>query len=459
MKQFFLFCIGLIFLSAVISANEQSDIRKKDQQLKKLRAEIQSYEKQIHQSESKEKSTLDRLDKIEQQSNLVRSLLAELRAEEKSLHRAIDSTKQNIDQLEYQLSFLRGHYAHYVSSVYKYGKVYDFETLLSSNSINQLYIRIQYLRRFSEQRKRDLDRIESKKEQIELEQSSLAEKLSTERRLIAEKTSEENSLSHNKSRRQRVLTDIRKDKSLLKQELHRKKTAAKELEGIIARLIEQERLKKEKEERERKERAARLARERAAQRERERLAQIQREKDLAELKKKNEAAKAKVKEKEIAEAQARAVQREKEYEREITESAEPGIPFNRRKGRLIWPVSSGRVAAHFGNQIHPVMKTVTTNTGIDILTHDSTPIRAVADGEVALIHWLPSYGNLIIIYHNNGFRTVYAHLSEITVSAGQKITEGQVIGTSGDSVSGDMLHFEIWKEKEKQDPELWLARK
>lgn len=459
MKRSFLYIIGIFLFFAATEANQQNVIRKKDQQLKKLRSEIQSYEKQIRQSESKEKTTLDRLDKIEQQSNLVRSLLSELRTEEQLLRRTIDSTKQNIDQLEYQLSFLRGHYAKYVSSVYKYGRVYDFETILSSNSINQLYIRIQYLRRFSEQRKRDLDRIETKKEQIELEQASLGEKLTAEQQLIAEKTSEQSSLTVNKNRRRRVLTDIRKDKSLLKQELHRKKTAAKELEGIIAQLIEQEQIRKAKEERERKERAERLARERAAQRERERLAQIQREKELAELKKKNDLTKAKAKEREIADAKFGAEQREKEYEEEITESSVHGIPFDQRKGRLTWPVSRGRIAAHFGNQIHPVMKTITTNTGIDISTQDDTPIRAVADGEVALIHWLPSYGNLIIIYHNNGFRTVYAHLSEIRVTNGQKITEGQVIGTSGDSVSGDMLHFEIWKEKEKQNPESWLARR
>ncbi len=87
-----------------------------------------------------------------------------------------------------------------------------------------------------------------------------------------------------------------------------------------------------------------------------------------------------------------------------------------------------------------------------------SPVSAVADGEVAKIFWLPSFGNLIIMNHNNGFRTVYAHLSDILVAEGQTIKEGDLIGESGESLDGPRIHFEIWKEREKQNPELWLSR-
>jgi len=126
---------------------------------------------------------------------------------------------------------------------------------------------------------------------------------------------------------------------------------------------------------------------------------------------------------------------------------------------LPWPVSAGAVVAQFGNQIHPVLKTVTENTGIDIAVPVGTPVRTVADGEIAMIHWLPSYGNLIIVTHDGGFHTVYAHLSDIDVVEGEKVKEGSIIAKSGDSFSGSLLHFELWKEKEKQNPELWLAKR
>ena len=121
-------------------------------------------------------------------------------------------------------------------------------------------------------------------------------------------------------------------------------------------------------------------------------------------------------------------------------------------------MTEGSIVAHFGPQRHPTLRTVTTNTGIDIAVDAGTPVTAVAAGEVATINYLPSYGNLIILNHQNGFRTVYAHLGEISVIPGQTIQEGAAIGTSGDSIDGPRLHFEIWKDREKQNPEVWLAR-
>jgi murein DD-endopeptidase MepM/ murein hydrolase activator NlpD len=241
--------------------------------------------------------------------------------------------------------------------------------------------------------------------------------------------------------------------------LNRKITAAKELENLIANLIEQERIRKEKAEREERERKERIAREREEQRERERLAQLKRERELAELKQKNDLVKIKEKEREIALARQLEEDLERLYAAEERREVSVIRPLIGRKGKLIWPVTGGKVVAEFGNQVHPVMKTITTNTGIDIATQENSPIRCVADGEVALIHWLPSYGNLIIINHGHGYRTVYAHLDEINVIAGQKIREGEVMAKSSGSISGDLLHFEIWQEKEKQNPREWLARR
>jgi murein DD-endopeptidase MepM/ murein hydrolase activator NlpD len=53
---------------------------------------------------------------------------------------------------------------------------------------------------------------------------------------------------------------------------------------------------------------------------------------------------------------------------------------------------------------------------------------------------------------------VYAHLADILVVEGQGIKEGDVIGESGESIDGPRIHFEIWKDREKQDPEHWLSR-
>lgn len=394
--------VGLLLcvsISALTHAQPQ-DIKAKEKELQKLRREINDYEKKIKKSERREKATLETIGYYDRQNLLIRKLLRRLREESTGLQKDIEVTRQNIEASENQLQSLKNHYAKYVTSAYKYGRLYDLELLLTSSSVNQFAIRAEYLRRFSEQRSKDLDTIAEHKSHLEEESTALQTKLSRQQRLISEKAREEKRIRKRTAEKQKLLASIRNDKNSYKKELQRKKKDATDLEGIIADLIEKERIRRAHEE-----------------------------------------------------ALAR---NEKRPPPEITAA---GLAFTNRRGRLPWPVSGGSVVSRFGNQIHPVLKTVTQNTGIDISVPTGTEVRAVAAGEVATVSWLPSYGNLLILNHNNGFRTVYTHLSEIIVTQGEKISEGEVVGKSGESLAGPLLHFELWKEREKQDPELWLSKR
>jgi septal ring factor EnvC (AmiA/AmiB activator) len=391
------------------------EIKKREQELQQLRTDIQAFEQKLKESERREQSTLDRLDDLERQSGLLQQLVRKLREEEVQLTAEIDTARTGIVELERRIQFLQSHYANYVRSVYKNGRVYDLELLFSSKSINQLSIRIQYLRKFSEQRAKDLQGIVDSKASLEQKNVELQVTLASERKLLADKTREESTLNRKYAERQTVLKRIRRDKKQYQKELTRKTAAVQQIEQMIADLIEKERIRKEQEAAERRER-------------------------------------------ELAEAR----------ERERTKSAPPtpvptavaGSAFTERRGKLRWPVSSGSVKSKFGNQIHPVLKTLTQNSGIDIATPAGSDVYAVADGEVSIVSFLPGFGNFIIVNHFNGFHTVYAHLSEVLVSKSQRIREGAVIARSGETVDQPLLHFEVWKEREKQDPEVWLtARK
>ena len=409
--------LAIAVLAAAVSLNGQTrEITKKERELQKLRNEIGAYEAKLRDSEKRERSTLERLDDLEQQAVLIKQLVEKLKDEEGQLTKEIGLAKGSIEELERQLQFLKTHYAGYVRSVYKNGRVYDLELLFSSRSINQMYIRIEYLKKFSDQRAEDLRRIVQKKNEVERQDNQLQESLKEERRLLAEKTREESNLKRKTNQRQQVLRQIRKDKKVYRQELTRKTAALKKIEQLIADLIEKERLRREE---------AKKKREAAAARERER--------------KKEKLATTSVPEAPVLDI-------------------EPTGTFAQRKGRLRWPVASGVIASRFGNQTHPVLKTVTQNSGVDISVKVGTNVAAVAEGEVSILSFIPGYGNVVILNHYNGFRTVYAHLSEISVVEAQKVGEGDVIGKSGDTIAGSVLHFEIWREREKQNPELWLAR-
>jgi septal ring factor EnvC (AmiA/AmiB activator) len=412
-SRIFPFLCILLAAGPVYAQKSNPEILQKESELKKLRTDIQSYEKKVKESEKKEKVTLERLDDLERQSNLMRRLIKRLREEEVIITAEIDTSKTEITELETRLEFLKKHYANYVTSVYKKGRVYDLELLFSSKSINQLSIRIQYLKSFSEQRKKDLQAITESKTSLEKKNELLQSKLKDERQLLVEKTREEHNLKQTFSKRRTVLKKIRNNKKVYQKELVRKTEAFKQIENIIADLIEKERIKKEREEFERRQR-------------------------------------------ELAEA------REHDKRRAVLPydalSSNHNNTFMQRKGKLRWPVTHGSIQSGFGNQVHPVLKTVTQNTGIDIATPAGSDVFAVADGEVAVLSFIPGFGNVLILNHAGGYRTVYAHLSDINVAESQHVKEGAVIAKSGDTVAGAMLHFEIWKEREKQNPEWWLIR-
>jgi murein DD-endopeptidase MepM/ murein hydrolase activator NlpD len=132
--------------------------------------------------------------------------------------------------------------------------------------------------------------------------------------------------------------------------------------------------------------------------------------------------------------------------------------FARGQGSLDWPVR-GEVVGRFGPETHPRFNTTTMNNGIDIRADIGTPVRAVAKGRVDYTSEdFGTYGQMIILNHGDGFYTLYGHLSEISVSNGQEISAGQVIGHSGDtgSLKGPILHFEVRRGSVAQNPQSWL---
>jgi septal ring factor EnvC (AmiA/AmiB activator) len=123
---------------------------------------------------------------------------------------------------------------------------------------------------------------------------------------------------------------------------------------------------------------------------------------------------------------------------------------------LPWPTAQKTILHGYGQYTNPVTNTVINNPGISIATPYGSAVRAVADGKVSLVHWLPGYGSLVIIYHGEEFRTVYANLSSVSVKEGASVQVGDIIGKSGRSVDGEYAHFEVWHNRQKLNPALWL---
>ncbi|MBI3677473.1 MAG: M23 family metallopeptidase [Proteobacteria bacterium] len=117
--------------------------------------------------------------------------------------------------------------------------------------------------------------------------------------------------------------------------------------------------------------------------------------------------------------------------------------------RFVWPVN-GRIISNFGTNLQGE-----TNDGINIAATLGEPIHAAATGTVTYAgNELRGYGNLVLIRHDDGYVTAYAHAESITVERGDRVLKGQVIGYAGDTgdVVRPQLHFEIRRGIEPVDP-------
>jgi len=112
-----------------------------------------------------------------------------------------------------------------------------------------------------------------------------------------------------------------------------------------------------------------------------------------------------------------------------------------------YPVKFKGVTSPFGWRTHPILHKREFHTGIDLRAKVGTPIYATADAivEYARYHTTSGYGNLIILDHNFGFKTLFGHLSKIVVKSGKFIKKGEIIGYTGNSglSNGPHLHYEI----------------
>lgn len=106
-----------------------------------------------------------------------------------------------------------------------------------------------------------------------------------------------------------------------------------------------------------------------------------------------------------------------------------------------------RISDGYGYRIHPITKKRQFHRGLDFAANRKTPIVTTADGIVGFVQDRNrgTYGRVIRVYHNYGFRTIYAHLNKTFVKSGDIVKKGQVIGLSGNSgrSTGPHLHYEI----------------
>lgn len=406
-------------------AQDMSKIIAKKSELKLLKDEITSLEKDILNKNKKEKESYNLLQNYDKQNHLLNRIISKYRIELNQKENEITSTEFKLKKLSKEITRLQTNYANYVKAVYKKSNQTELSVIFNSESISQAIRRIFYLKKFSERRRKDLTMLEKTKHELASTRNTLEREMEEKFALVEEKQGEEKVLKKKSVERKKILNTIRRDKAELKKELDAKKRAEITIKAIIAKLNEE----KDKRDKEMKEKL-RLSEEK----------KLAENKNVKNVKRKEDKSPSKV-------------------IKEEEPNFESMTSFQKLKGSLIWPVSGGKIIRKFGENKNLILNTVTLNYGVDIKVSSDLTVRTVADGVISAIEWIPGYGSIIIISHSDNYRTVYSHLNEIYVQEGNTVKSGQTIASVGETIEGNILHFEIWNSRENQNPEVWLAKK
>jgi murein DD-endopeptidase MepM/ murein hydrolase activator NlpD len=142
-----------------------------------------------------------------------------------------------------------------------------------------------------------------------------------------------------------------------------------------------------------------------------------------------------------------------------------GATFESADGTLDWPTPGYSIGsgpgAKFGMRMHPILKVERMHKGIDVPAPSGAPILSAGAGTVTIAKYSSSYGNYVVVDHGNGHTTLYAHMSSMSVSVGQSVSTGDVLGAVGSTglSTGAHLHYEVRVNGTPVDPmEYYVAK-
>ena len=384
----------LLLLTSINAAGQSREAT--EQRLRALQDQMTLDVIRISETEEMERATLQTLTDLDRQIALREELITTNQSLLNQIERSRDSLVSSMKVLEEELGSHREEYQRRAIHAYKYGRLHDVALILAAESINQMLIRIRYLRRFADQRRSRLDQIVSATTSIKTRQAEMDTNVEEAQQLIAEATNEKSKLRELRGTRNKVIAELKKQKTDLQKDLEDKQKEADKLESLIRQIIS-------------------------------------------------------------GESRARASAPVNPID--AAANAELSSAFMANKGRLPWP-AQGAVIEPFGEVVNPVYGTVTLNPGILISTTSSAEVNAVFEGEVIDIYPMPEFGRVITISHGEftslyGNLSLLYVTSGTKVRAGQLLGRS---GTDAEP-KGNAVFFGIFRNNAEVDPQQWLSRR
>lgn len=444
-----------LFLAVLISFGAAAQSGKKDRlqrQKIRLQDEIELANKILSETKKDQELSLGNIQTVQQKLKLRQNLLRTLDREMKLLDKNIAQTQVEIDTLQKKINRLKKDYARMIQQANKSKNKYSrLMFILSSRDFNQAIRRMEYLKQFSEFRRRQVEEI--KDEQLVLNEKieTLNKQKTRKSALRGQMEREEKKLIAEKEEQEKTIKELQKKEGEIAKSLKKKQKEAKKIEDEIQRIIAAE---------------IRRAREKAIRRQIEdeaKLVGLTSGKDFTKRTSNKQLKSLIEKRKKEIQASGQTVAKSTTQYKLTPEESRLAANFAANKSRLPWPVLRGLVIAKFGSMRHPIARAVViNNNGIDLATERGSKARVVFDGEVISAIRIPGQAFAVIVNHGSYF-SVYKNLAEVYVKTGDRLTSKQEVGLIyTDANNQTNLHFEIWKtgsslEPVPMDPIPWLS--
>ena len=409
MKFIRIFLTVFLLLAAAAPSFSQ-DTREQESRRSALEKEIAQLEQQIAENISRSSSALNDLTLIRKQVETRKALVAESERQIMMIDDSITLTTANIAGLQARIDTLTSYFGRLVRSAYKNrdARVW-YVYILTSRNFGQATRRYSYLKNLSSTLNDEAAQVKEMRAGLELELTRLDSLKVQATQLRDAQQKELAGLRAEEKRSDDLVSQLKRYRTRYQRQLETKRKQVEDLNREIERII-----------------AEYIAEQKAREEEQRRAAAARQGEQAA------------------AEAPAPAVDYELAAE------------FESNKGKLPWP-ADGPVLEKFGRHNHPVYTNIVMpfSNGISIGLAKGSAVRAVFDGEVKNVIAMPGYNMCVLVQHGSYF-TFYCKLGQVSVKAGDKVSTGSIIGTV-DTIDGQtQLHFQIWKEKSPQNPEIWL---
>lgn len=430
------FVLSLVFLCLTsLSWSQDSQQEKLEARKAQIQREIRENEEILKSVKKKEKSAVHVIIIQANKIKLKEKLINTTEKQKKLLSNDMYINQLKINKLKKELEVLKEDYAEMIVKSYKSRSEQSRAMfILSSENFLQAYKRAQYMKQYTGYRKMQGEEISSKSKQLIDYNGKLDVQKTAKQKLIAENEKERLSLLKEKNEQQKVVNSIKKDKKKLTADIKKKQQEARAIDRQIDRLI------------------------------REAIAEANRKTALEAAMRKAEASAKAGETKEETKTRAKAIVSSAPAvsSSRIVLTPEAKIVadnFKANRGRLPFPVEKGFISLGYGDQQHPVFPTLTIhNSGVEITTEQGANARAVFDGEVNSIIVLSPVNKAVVIQHGDYF-SVYQNLSSVSVNKGDKVSRKETIGrirTNGDT-GKTVIKFIIKQNNTYQNPASWLS--